>query len=387
MTSRRLFDRQQFFFIVLIALIFSGALRLGLEFREKDIPSENCQCSKQDCTRHHLTNTESLFSESLQGSNSRPDSQTLPQKSVFQKSFFKRLEDSDSWELSSTEAPGFQNRLLNPSNFRLTIKLLTYNRPDSAERCFLSLENTFYGGDSVDLDVYVDHPFDDKRSKWSKSYEGKVNMSHEVLEKVEGLHWSHGQKRIHYRIRNGGIQPQWLESWWPSSVNEFAFVVEDDMELSPMFYGYFKHVIAEYYYNQVNFNTQVYGVSFQRQFFVPGIGGRSMVARHSPFLYQLIGTWGQFLFPVPWKQFRKWYDMRRYNESREPVLENLKTTQWWFNKECRETSCGHHGLLNGPLQNKPTISIHLFRETCLSVSPIEKLAPISGKIVRQTLNF
>lgn len=51
-----------------------------------------------------------------------------------------------------------------------------------------------------------------------------------------------------------------------------------------------------------------------------------------PFLYQLVGTWGQFLFPLPWRAFRIWYDMRRHNASREPVLGGLKTTQWWHNK-------------------------------------------------------
>lgn len=51
-----------------------------------------------------------------------------------------------------------------------------------------------------------------------------------------------------------------------------------------------------------------------------------------PFLYQLVGTWGQFLFPLPWRSFRLWYDMRRHNASREPVLAGLKTTQWWHNK-------------------------------------------------------
>lgn len=26
------------------------------------------------------------------------------------------------------------------------------------------------------------------------------------------------------------------------------------------------------------------------------------------FLYQIVGTWGQLLFPRPWKEFRLWYD-------------------------------------------------------------------------------
>jgi hypothetical protein len=29
------------------------------------------------------------------------------------------------------------------------------------------------------------------------------------------------------------------------------------------------------------------------------------------FLYQLVGTWGQLLFPKPWKEFRLWYDKHK----------------------------------------------------------------------------
>jgi len=39
-----------------------------------------------------------------------------------------------------------------------------------------------------------------------------------------------------YRSVNGGIQPQWLEAWWPESLNDFVLIVEDDMEVSPLYY-------------------------------------------------------------------------------------------------------------------------------------------------------
>ena len=64
----------------------------------------------------------------------------------------------------------------------------------------------------------------------------------------------------------------------------------------------------------------------------PGEGGRLIQTHEVPFLYQLVGTWGQTLFPLPWKSFRLWYDACRYNESRDPGLGGMKTTQWWHNK-------------------------------------------------------
>ncbi|GKC38044.1 hypothetical protein Tco_1050428, partial [Tanacetum coccineum] len=64
---------------------------------------------------------------------------------------------------------------------------------------------------------------------------------------------------------------QWLEAWWPSSDDEFAFVVEDDIELSPLYYRFLKGWIVEYYYNASNYSPWVYGASLQRPRFVPAL--------------------------------------------------------------------------------------------------------------------
>lgn len=67
-----------------------------------------------------------------------------------------------------------------------------------------------------------------------------------------------------------GLQAQWLEAWWPSSDHEFAFVVEDDLEVSPLYYKFLKALIQNYYYNSSNFSPSIYGASLQRPRFVPG---------------------------------------------------------------------------------------------------------------------
>lgn len=75
---------------------------------------------------------------------------------------------------------------------------------------------------------------------------------------------------MHYRTQNVGLQAQWLESWWPNDDNEFAFVVEDDLEVSPLYYRFLKGLILEYYYNGSNYSPWIYGASLQRPRFVPG---------------------------------------------------------------------------------------------------------------------
>lgn len=40
------------------------------------------------------------------------------------------------------------------------------------------------------------------------------------------------------------------------------------------------------------------------------------------FLYQMVGTWGQLLFPKPWKEFRIWYDIHKA-KSIKPLLQGM----------------------------------------------------------------
>ncbi|XP_021641657.2 uncharacterized protein LOC110636309 isoform X2 [Hevea brasiliensis] len=46
------------------------------------------------------------------------------------------------------------------------------------------------------------------------------------------------------------------------------------------------------------------------------------------FLYQLVGTWGQILFPKPWKEFRLWYDQHKA-KGMKPFLNGMVTTGWY----------------------------------------------------------
>ena len=45
-----------------------------------------------------------------------------------------------------------------------------------------------------------------------------------------------------------------------------------------------------------------------------------------------VGTWGQVLFPLPWREFRMWYDLCRHNKSRQPIVEGLKSTDWFLKR-------------------------------------------------------
>ncbi|KAK7294526.1 hypothetical protein RJT34_17415 [Clitoria ternatea] len=264
--------------------------------------------------------------------------------------------------------PNFSLRLPIPnhsSNFTFLIKVLAFNRLDSLSRCLRSLVAADYLGDRVHLHIYIDHfPLDNHASSF---VDQKLSESRRILEFVDGFDWNFGEKVVHFRTGNVGLQAQWLEAWWPSSDHEFAFVVEDDLEVSSLYYEFVKTLIQNFYYNASNRSPSIYGVSLQRARFVPGKHGNKLQLDDQTrlFLYQLVGTWGQILFPKPWKEFRLWYDKNKA-KGNKPYLEGMVTTGWykkmgeriwtpWFIKFIQS-----HGYFN--------IYTNLLHERALSVS-------------------
>ncbi|ESR59590.1 hypothetical protein KPL70_002762 [Citrus sinensis] len=248
---------------------------------------------------------------------------------VFFYSYYYHSSLPTSKNLTRTETETFnlipQNAPSHSSNFTLIIKVLTFNRLNSLSRCLHSLSAADYLTDRVHLHVYVDHsaPLADQSSSESDS--------RAILRFLDGFEWKFGDKFVHYRTANAGLQAQWLEAWWPTSDHEFAFVVEDDLEVSPLFYKFLRGLIVNYYYHAPsNLTRSIYGASLQRPRFVPGKHGNKIHLDNGTqlFLYQLVGTWGQLLFPQPWKEFRLWYDDHKARGIK-PFLDGMVTTGWY----------------------------------------------------------
>ncbi|KAL8140158.1 hypothetical protein V2J09_006179 [Rumex salicifolius] len=202
--------------------------------------------------------------------------------------------------LTALSRPSFSLQTPSTSGFSLSIKLLAYNRLSSLSRCLQALAAADYGTDTVHLHIYIDH-FKQPEPASSASVDDDLQNSRWILDFIDGFGWKFGQKLVHYRTVNVGLQAQWLEAWWPSSDDEFVFVVEDDLEVSPLYYQFLK-----------------------------GKHGNKMHLDHDTrlFLYQLVGTWGQLLFPKPWKEFRIWYDIHKA-KGIKPILDGMVTTGWY----------------------------------------------------------
>nr|VDC86040.1 unnamed protein product [Brassica oleracea] len=105
--------------------------------------------------------------------------------------------------------------------FTFLIKVLTFNRLHS-----LSAAKYGVAGHTgrVHLHVYIDHFSLDLNDT---SVEDSLRSTKEILDFVDKFEWRYGEKLVHYRTGNAGLQGQWLEAWWPSSDHEFAFVGEE----------------------------------------------------------------------------------------------------------------------------------------------------------------
>ncbi|KAH9605192.1 hypothetical protein KSS87_006617 [Heliosperma pusillum] len=200
--------------------------------------------------------------------------------------------------------------------FTFTIKLLAYDRLTSLTRCLHSLSSAYYSNDTVHLHIYIDHF---PNSSFPSDVGQKLESFRDILSFVDGFQWIHGVKLVHYRTANVGLQAQWLEAWWPVDDHDFVFVVEDDLELSPFYYLFLKRLILFYYYDQVNFSPWIFGKHGNKM---------NLDSESKLFLYQLVGTWGQLLFPRPWKEFRLWYDDHKARGIK-PFLEGMVTNGWY----------------------------------------------------------
>lgn len=97
---------------------------------------------------------------------------------------------------------------------------------------------------SQELDVLL------KKYKLERA-SSNVSIPHCFLDGfVKQFRWPYGPIRVHYRTKNVGMQAQWIENWFPSSLDEFAFVVEDDVVVSIHWYQYIKRALSVYYYGK-----------------------------------------------------------------------------------------------------------------------------------------
>lgn len=68
----------------------------------------------------------------------------------------------------------------------------------------------------------------------------------ETLKMVDAFVWPHGSVFTHHRIIPAGLMPAIVESWYPHSNHSYGALLEDDVEVSPLFYAWVKMCLLHY---------------------------------------------------------------------------------------------------------------------------------------------
>ena len=145
---------------------------------------------------------------------------------------------------------------------------------------------------------------------------------------VNDLHsqWVHGPLSVRHRVVLGGLIPAIVESWYPTSGDEYAVVLEDDVEVSPMFYAWAKMAVLRYRYGRGKGSElagRVFGISLYqprnvelrpegrrpwnpREVFLQG----NMSDPTQVYLNQVPCSWGAVYFPEIWREFHDFLVLR-----------------------------------------------------------------------------
>ena len=274
---------------------------------------------------------------------------------------FARL---NAWGLMATKAaspickddlPSHRAAVFHPptdhaeQQFRLKIRVLTFDRYASLKRLLDILQTSQYGGDRVDLEISIDYPS-------NMTDTATIDKWTQTQLTARSFVWQHGHIEVIQQRTHIGLTGQWTQGWYPADDNkELMLFLEDDTGVSPYFYTWCKRMIQTYYLNPANYDPSLYGFALQTQHtilgetmkkpygsrLVPDLlnataqerGLRGVDAEY--FRYQLVGTWGGVFFPQHWREFLIWLREKQFIHAQgvspifQPCVPTLVSNAWW----------------------------------------------------------
>lgn len=227
----------------------------------------------------------------------------------------------------------------------IQLAVITDHRPHSLRRLLSSMSNARYFGDSLNLRINIEQTADSETLQLTSEYE-----------------WEHGDIYLHHRVVHAGLMTAVIESWYPRDNDSYAIMLEDDVELSPLFYAWIKLSLLQYrsvshvlclnfelkichrYGKAENRFPNLFGISlYQQKNLELHPDGRQMFdARrtftaagiphpNTPYLSQIPCSWGALYFPEQWREFHS-YLVERLASSAFPlskhVVPDVRSNRW-----------------------------------------------------------
>jgi hypothetical protein len=160
----------------------------------------------------------------------------------------------------------------------ISLSVTTRNRPRSLVRLLDSLSSALYFGDLsasnflnpngfgtvgnqlVSLRINIEQDCDQETLGIVRNFEwppSRLDLgSNASLNGTKTRTETQGRKQgsknnlyIHHRIVLGGLLPAVVESWYPKDpLHDYGLLLEDDVEVSPLFYAWVKMCVLKYRY-------------------------------------------------------------------------------------------------------------------------------------------
>ena len=170
----------------------------------------------------------------------------------------------------------------------------------------------------------------------------EASSSNELIQYAHEFQWPFGEKLIKLRVRQGGLIPAVLESWYPVDKHDHGVILEDDIEVSPFWLMWVDKVLDGIRKGAFRIlGSRIIGISLysprvtetvfpKRAFYSQNITTEFSGNRQYPYVMQTPCSWGAFFFSKQWMHFLS-YARHRLSSSPtyRPVLIPGSRTNGW----------------------------------------------------------
>ncbi|KAH7425781.1 hypothetical protein KP509_11G070600 [Ceratopteris richardii] len=208
------------------------------------------------------------------------------------------------------------------NKMKISVNVITQNRPKSLRRLLHSISTAYYLGDEITLTFNMDSKVDD-----------------ETLRAAHDFNWQHGPKILRRRIIQGGLIRAVSESWYPASDDDFGLLLEDDIEVSPFYYMWIKYALLAYHYDPFVSLPELSAIALYTPRLIEVDKDRPKwnatesfehLHPNMPYLHQLPCSWGSVFFPKHWREFFTYMGMRYTEDAKQnPVQIPKSRTNGW----------------------------------------------------------
>ena len=197
---------------------------------------------------------------------------------------------------------------------RLALIVFTFNRLTSLQRLLKSvLASDYSGWEAVSLQVHADYS----------------DVQDDIRQYLDNFTWPFGPVSRTYANRSLGLRDSILHAWQPSTLDEFAVFLEDDVEVSAEFARWVRVAVQSYYYavDGLLRDSPLVGVSLYAPVWSERVDQPFAVDPTFPvYGMQAPSSWGAVYFPAQWSDFRQW---QRLHAHSDPLVPGLGGINGW----------------------------------------------------------